>query len=59
MANKYSSSLETTGRASRRRRLATLGAIGLGTDPAHFAAFLKAERAAMEALVRDAKITVD
>jgi tripartite-type tricarboxylate transporter receptor subunit TctC len=45
--------------AGVQQRLATLGAIGLGTDPAHFAAFLKTERAAMEALVRDAKITAD
>ncbi|TDH61727.1 tripartite tricarboxylate transporter substrate binding protein [Dankookia rubra] len=42
-----------------QQRLATLGAIGLGTDPAHFAAFLKTERASMETLVRDAKITAD
>ena len=45
--------------AGVQQRLATLGAIGLGTDPAHFAAFLKTERAAMEVLVRDAKITAD
>jgi tripartite-type tricarboxylate transporter receptor subunit TctC len=42
-----------------QQRLATLGAIGLGTDPAHFAAFLKAERASMEVLVREARITAD
>ena len=40
-------------------RLGTLGAIGLGTDPAHFADFLKRERAAMAVLVRDAKISAD
>ena len=45
--------------AGVQQRLATLGAIGLGTDPAHFAAFLKTERAAMEALVREARITAD
>jgi len=45
--------------AGVQQRLAALGAIGLGTDPAHFSAFLKAERAAMEALVRAARITAD
>ncbi|MFZ4409426.1 MAG: tripartite tricarboxylate transporter substrate-binding protein, partial [Paracraurococcus sp.] len=45
--------------AAVQQRLAALGAIGLGTDPAHFAAFLKTERTAMEVLVREAKITAD
>ncbi len=41
------------------QRLATLGAIGLGTSPAEFADFLQRERAAMATLVREARITAD
>ncbi|TCZ57209.1 tripartite tricarboxylate transporter substrate-binding protein [Roseicella aquatilis] len=42
-----------------QQRLAAIGAIGLGTEPAHFADFLRRERAAMEILVREARITAD
>ena len=41
------------------QRLATLGAIGLGTGPAEFADYLARERAAMAVLVRQAGITAD
>ena len=41
------------------QRLATLGAIGLGTGPAEFAEYLARERAAMAVLVRQAGITAD
>ncbi|MDO9711401.1 Bug family tripartite tricarboxylate transporter substrate binding protein [Paracraurococcus lichenis] len=42
-----------------QQRLAAIGAIGLGTAPADFAAYLSRERAAMEVLVREAGITAD
>ncbi|MBK1662788.1 tripartite tricarboxylate transporter substrate binding protein, partial [Paracraurococcus ruber] len=42
-----------------QQRLAALGAIGLGSAPAEFAAYLRQEREAMAALVREARITVD
>jgi tripartite-type tricarboxylate transporter receptor subunit TctC len=42
-----------------QQRLTALGAIGLGTNPAQFADFLRKERATMEVLVREAKITAD
>jgi len=45
--------------AGVRQRLAALGAIGLGTAPAEFAAYLRAERMAMERLVREANITAE
>ena len=41
------------------QRLATLGAIGLGSGPADFAEYLRRERASMAALVREAGITMD
>jgi tripartite-type tricarboxylate transporter receptor subunit TctC len=39
-----------------RQRLEALGAVPLGTDPAHFAAFVAAQREAMARLVREARI---
>jgi tripartite-type tricarboxylate transporter receptor subunit TctC len=42
-----------------QQRLAGLGAIGLGTAPAEFDAWLKRERAAMEVVAREANITAD
>ncbi|WP_149538751.1 Bug family tripartite tricarboxylate transporter substrate binding protein [Siccirubricoccus phaeus] len=45
--------------AGVQQRLAALGAIGLGTPPAEFAAWLAKEREAMKALVREANITMD
>lgn len=42
-----------------QQRLAAIGAVGLGTDPTHFAGFLQRERATMERLVREANITAD
>ena len=40
-------------------RLATIGAVGLGTAPDEFAEFLRRERAAMAVLVRETGITAD
>ncbi len=40
-------------------RLASLGAVGLGTAPAAFADFLAQDRAANQALIRSANITLD
>ncbi|WP_229682566.1 Bug family tripartite tricarboxylate transporter substrate binding protein [Siccirubricoccus deserti] len=42
-----------------QQRLATLGAIGLGTPPADFTAWLGRERGQMQALVREANISAD
>jgi tripartite-type tricarboxylate transporter receptor subunit TctC len=42
-----------------QQRLAGLGAIGLGTPPAEFDAWLKRERAAMAVVAREANITAD
>jgi len=42
-----------------QRRLAALGAIGLGTAPGDFAAWLAKERAAMQVVAREANITAD
>lgn len=42
-----------------QQRLAALGAIGLGTAPAEFDAWLKRERAAMAVVAREANITAD
>ena len=42
-----------------QQRLAGLGAIGLGTAPADFDAWLKRERAAMQVVAREANITAD
>ena len=39
--------------------LASLGAVGLGTAPAAFAEFLAQDRAANQALIRSANITLD
>ncbi|MCO6414575.1 twin-arginine translocation pathway signal protein [Siccirubricoccus sp. KC 17139] len=45
--------------AGVQQRLVALGAIGLGTPPAEFAAWLAKERHSMQALVRAANITAD
>lgn len=42
-----------------QQRLAAIGAVGLGTGPAAFAAYLRRERAAMAVLVRETGITAD
>ena len=42
-----------------KARLAALGAIGLGTTPAEFTAFLARDREANAKLIRDARITLD